>query len=159
MRAPWGVTELMRLIQLKPPHVAGILIAVSVGLHFLVPKSSRGSLSCLTCSAVAFLLGFGGMIWAWWLFRRAGTPIRPTAQAVSLVTSGPFRLSRNPMYLGIVVMLLGIALLVGSWPMLIAPLGFFVFMSQVFIPFEEQRLRQVFGESYDSYTRRVRRWI
>jgi protein-S-isoprenylcysteine O-methyltransferase Ste14 len=149
----------MKLIQVKPPHVAGILIAVSVGLHFLVPKPSRGGLSCLTCSAVAFLLGFGVMIWAWWLFRRAGTPIRPTAQAVSLVTSGPFRLSRNPMYLGIVVMLLGIALFVGSWPMLIPPLGFFVLMSLVFIPFEEQRLRQVFGEAYDSYARRVRRWI
>jgi protein-S-isoprenylcysteine O-methyltransferase Ste14 len=108
---------------------------------------------------VAFLLGFCVMIWAWWLFRRAGTPIRPTVQAVSLVTSGPFRLSRNPMYLGIVVMLLGVALLVGSWPMLIPPLGFFVLMSQVFIPLEEQRLRQVFGEAYDSDTRRVRRWI
>jgi protein-S-isoprenylcysteine O-methyltransferase Ste14 len=63
------------------------------------------------------------------------------------------------MYLGIVVMLLGIALFVGSWPMLIPPLGFFVLMSLVFIPFEEQRLRQVFGEAYDSYARRVRRWI
>jgi hypothetical protein len=59
----------MRLIQLKPPQLAGILIAVSVALHFLVPKFSRGGLSCLACSAVAFLLGFGGMIWAWWLFR------------------------------------------------------------------------------------------
>jgi uncharacterized protein (TIGR03382 family) len=149
----------MRLLQVKPPHVAGILIAVSVGLHFLVPKPSRAGLSCLACSGVAFLLGFGVMIWAWWLFRRAGTPIRPTAQAVALVTSGPFRLSRNPMYLGIVVLLLGVALLVGSWPMLIAPLGFLVLMSQVFIPFEEHKLRQVFGEAYDSYARRVRRWI
>jgi protein-S-isoprenylcysteine O-methyltransferase Ste14 len=63
------------------------------------------------------------------------------------------------MYLGIVVILLGIALWFGSWPMLVAPVGFFVFMSLVFIPYEERMLHDIFGEAYTSYARRVRRWI
>jgi protein-S-isoprenylcysteine O-methyltransferase Ste14 len=63
------------------------------------------------------------------------------------------------MYLGIVVMLLGIALWLGSWPMLIAPVGFLVFMSLVFVPYEEQRVLETFGDAYASYAQRVRRWI
>src|SRR5262249_55024845 len=104
-------------------------------------------------------LGFGLMMWAWSLFRQRGTPIRPTDQATVIIRSGPFRFSRNPMYLGIVFMLLGIAVWVGSLAMLIAPVGFFAFMSRVFIPYEEQRLREAFGDDYVSYTQKVRRWI
>ena len=49
--------------------------------------------------------------------------------------------------------------LVGSLPMLIAPVGFFAFMSLVFIPYEERRLRETFGGAYISFTQRVRRWM
>ncbi len=149
----------MNLIYVRPPQIAWLLLAVSVGLHFALPKEYRLDFACTTCGVVALVLGFLVMMWAWWLFRQSATPIRPTDRASSLVTSGPFRFSRNPMYLGIVVMLLGIALWLGSWPMLIAPAGFFVFMSLVFIPYEEQRLLETFGDAYASYAQRVRRWI
>ena len=149
----------MKLINVRPPQIAGLLLAVSAGLHFALPKAHRLDFACIACGVGAFVVGFLVMMWAWWLFRQSGTPIRPTDRASSLVTSGPYRFSRNPMYLGIVVMLLGIALWLGSWPMLIAPVGFFVFMSLVFIPYEEQRLRETFGDAYASYAQRVRRWI
>src|SRR5262245_48745398 len=149
----------MKLLNIKPPQVGWLLAALALGLHFALPKQYRGNFSCPVCGVVALALGFLMMMWAWWLFRRGDTPIRPTDRASSLVTSGPFRFSRNPMYLGIVVMLLGVALWMGSWPLLVAPVGFLVFMSLVFIPYEEQRLRDIFGEAYTSYTQRVRRWI
>ena len=149
----------MKLANIKPPQIAGMLLAVSLGLHFALPTEYRLDFACRACGSAASIFGFILMMWAWWLFRLSGTPARPTDRATSLVTSGPFRFSRNPMYLGIVVMLLGIALWLGSWPMLIAPVGFFVFMSLVRIPYEEQRLGDIFGEAYVSYTRRVRRWI
>ena len=149
----------MRLVNLKPPLIAGLLLALSVGLHFVLPQASRRQFACLWCGVTAIAIGCGVLIWAWWLFRRSGTPTRPTHQATALVTSGPFRVPRNPMYLAIVVMLLGLAVWVGSLPMLIAPIGFFAFMSLVFIPHEERRLRETFGEAYLSFTRRVRRWI
>ena len=73
--------------------------------------------------------------------------------------TGPFRFTRNPMYLGITIMLLGIAVAVGSPAMLIAPMGFFAIMSLVFIPYEEGRLREFFPKDYLDYTQRVRRWL
>jgi protein-S-isoprenylcysteine O-methyltransferase Ste14 len=149
----------MKLVNLKPPLVACLLLALSVGLHFVLPQASRRQFACWICGVMAIAIGVGVLMWAWWLFRKSGTPTRPTHQATALVTSGPFRFSRNPMYLAIVVMLLGIAVWVGSLPMLIAPVGFFAFMSVVFIPYEERRLRETFGDSYISFTQRVRRWM
>jgi len=149
----------MRMVNLKPPHIAGLLLALSVSLHFLLPQAYRRQFACLICGVIAIAIGFGLMMWAWWLFRKSGTPIRPSDQATALVSSGPFRFSRNPMYLGIVVMMLGIAVWVGSLPMLIAPVGFFAFTSLIFIPDEERRLRETFGDTFISFTQRVRRWI
>ena len=76
-----------------------------------------------------------------------------------LVTAGPYRFTRNPMYLGIFIMLVGIAVWVGSLPMFIAPVGFVLLMSWVFIPYEEQRLGEAFGEAYREYSTKVRRWL
>ena len=149
----------MRLAHIKPPQLVGLLLAVSVGLHFALPTTYRLDFACRACGIGALIFGFMLMRWALWLFRQSGTPAHPTHRAAALVLSGPFRFSRNPMYLGIVMMLLGIALRFGSWPMFIAPVGFFMFMSLVRIPSEEQALRNLFGEAYASYLRRVRRWI
>jgi len=149
----------MRLVNLKPPIVACLLLALSGGLHFVLPQAYRRQFACGMCGVVAIAIGVGVLLWAWWLFRKSGTPTRPTAQATALVTSGPFRFSRNPMYLAIVALLLGIAVWVGSLPMLIAPVGFFVVMSLAVIPAEERRLRETFGEAYLSFTQRVRRWV
>ena len=149
----------MRLVNLKPPVIACLLLALSVGLHFLLPQSYRRQFACLICGVMAIAVGLGVMMWAWWLFRKSGTPTRPTHQATALVTSGPFRFSRNPMYLAIVVIMLGPAVWVGSLPMLIAPVGFFAFMSLVFIPDEERRLCETCGDAHLSFAPRVRRWI
>jgi protein-S-isoprenylcysteine O-methyltransferase Ste14 len=94
------------------------------------------------------------------LFRREGTEINPTSPANrKLVTSGPFRLTRNPMYLGLVLTTLGIALWVGAWPMLLAPIAIFATANWVHIPFEEEKMRRQFGASFDTYASKTRRWI
>ena len=149
----------MGFLRLKPPHFAVALLAIGVAGHFAVPASIRGGFRCLPCGAALCAAGLGTMVWAWWLFRRAGTPIRPTDAPARLVAGGPYRVSRNPMYLGIVAILLGVAVVLGSWPMLVAPAGFVATMSLTFIPFEERRLHATFGEAYASYVRRVRRWL
>ena len=149
----------MKAIRVKPSQIAFVLIALSVGGHLLLTRDSRIAFTCYACAGCVFLVGLATMTWAWALFRRRGTPIRPTDAATALVTDGPYRLSRNPMYLGIVLMLLALAWGVGTLPMLIGPVGFFLVMSVVFIPYEEQRLQALFGETYAAYTRRVRRWL
>jgi protein-S-isoprenylcysteine O-methyltransferase Ste14 len=63
------------------------------------------------------------------------------------------------MYLGLTIAALGMAILVGSWPMLAAPLAVFLTANFAHIPFEEAKLRRQFGEAYEAFARRVRRWI
>lgn len=158
-RLPLDVKKKMKLINLKPTQAAWLLLGGSIGLHFVVPDGYRGDFACPACGAVTIGLGFGLMMWAWWLFRHSGTPIRPTDRATFLVVSGAFRISRNPMYLGILLMLAGVAIWVGSLPMMVAPVGFVILTSIVFIPYEEQRLREAFGAEYEAYARKVRRWL
>jgi protein-S-isoprenylcysteine O-methyltransferase Ste14 len=94
------------------------------------------------------------------LFLRQGIEINPTSTANrKLVTSGPYRFTRNPMYLGFVTVTLGIAFWVGAWPMFLAPIATFATANWVHIPFEEAKMRNQFGVAFDAYARKVSRWI
>ena len=111
-------------------------------------------------AVVLVILGIALAVTAAMLFRREGTEIDPTSAANrKLVTSGPFRFTRNPMYLGLVIVTLGIAFWVGAWPMFLAPVAIFATANWVHIPFEEAKMRRQFGDAFDTYGRRVRRWI
>jgi protein-S-isoprenylcysteine O-methyltransferase Ste14 len=92
-------------------------------------------------------------------FRRAGTGFRMKDGGVSLVTSGPFRFSRNPIYMAMLIWLLGLAVLLGSLMAFLYPLLFFVLTNFLLIPPEEKKLRDAFGESFANYCRKVRRWF
>jgi protein-S-isoprenylcysteine O-methyltransferase Ste14 len=70
------------------------------------------------------------MIWAWWLFRQRGNPICPTEAAHEMISAGPYSVTRNPMYLGILAILSGASLIMGSIPALVAPVGFFLIDEQ-----------------------------
>jgi protein-S-isoprenylcysteine O-methyltransferase Ste14 len=92
-------------------------------------------------------------------FRRAGTTIKPFQASAALVTSGVFRLSRNPMYLGMVLGLAGVALLLGALtPFLVIPF-FALLIQRRFIAVEERMLAQAFGSDYAAYQRLTRRWL
>ncbi len=94
------------------------------------------------------------------LFRREGTQVSPTSESNNkLVTGGPFQLTRNPMYLGLFVLSLGVALAIGATPMFVAPLLVFATANWVHIPFEEAKMRRQFGPAFDDYARNVRRWL
>ena len=145
-----------------------------------VPPPAWAVLYVVVCAAISWLLGWprvpglpapplgmaliaGGAIppvWAFALFRREGTEIEPTSPANRrLVTGGPFSFSRNPMYLGLVVITVGIAVWIGAWPMFVAPLALFATANGIHIPFEEAKMRRQFTSDFDAYTRRVRRWL
>jgi protein-S-isoprenylcysteine O-methyltransferase Ste14 len=105
------------------------------------------------------LTGIGLAVTAVLRLRREGTPVHPFEQPAALVTGGPFRISRNPIYLGMVIVLAGVALALGS---LIPPVVIPVFAHVIkrrFILGEERRLLAVFGERYREYQARVRRWL
>jgi protein-S-isoprenylcysteine O-methyltransferase Ste14 len=112
---------------------------------------------------IGMVVFFGGWIlpvWAYRTLNRAGTEIDPLSEFnARLVTTGPYAFTRNPMYLGLSIAALGLAIWVGSWPMLAAPpLTFFV-AARFHTPFEEAKMRRQFGAHYDAYAARVRRWI
>jgi protein-S-isoprenylcysteine O-methyltransferase Ste14 len=93
-------------------------------------------------------------------FRGQGAEIYPwSATHSTLVARGPFRFTRNPMYLGFVVLAIGAALVAGTWLMWLVPVLIFVLDNFVIIPFEEQSMERTFGDAYRSYKTRVRRWI
>jgi protein-S-isoprenylcysteine O-methyltransferase Ste14 len=92
-------------------------------------------------------------------FRRAGTPVVPFEPSTALVTGGWFRLTRNPMYLGLSLILLGVAMIDGTLGAFL-PLPVFVAILHFrFIRAEERFLEGIFGERYRAYRTQVRRWI
>ena len=94
------------------------------------------------------------------MFRLEGTEVKPTSERnTALVVRGPFRVTRNPMYLGLVIVTVGVAFWVGLLPMFAVPVLLFATTNCVHIPFEEDKLHRQFGAAFDDYLRRVRRWI
>lgn len=92
-------------------------------------------------------------------FRRVGTPLPPVRPVTTLVTSGPYRFTRNPIYLGMAVTYTGISVLTRSWwPLPLLPAAVLA-VDRLVIAREEPYLQRRFGAAYDDYCARVRRWL
>ena len=92
-------------------------------------------------------------------FARNDCEIMTFATPRNLVTTGLFHLSRNPMYLGFLLVLLGAALAANTWAALLAPLVFLLAAQLWYIPAEEIAAREAFGADYEAYAERTRRWL
>jgi len=157
-RAPAAAAP-SRWLRLRPPTLARVLTALALVLHAVVFGFSAPLGRSLAAGVPLLLAGFGWMAWAWWHFRRAGTPLPPTAQPTMLIDEGPYRFGRSPMYLGMTVMMLGTGLATGVPFMAIAAANFAAIVAAVHIPHEEAQLRRTFGGWYSDYAAGVRRWI
>ena len=148
------------MLKLPPPIWALAYMLIAAAASYLAGWPRVPGLPLVWLAVVLIALGITLAAAAAILFRREGTELNPTSTANrKLVTSGPFRLTRNPMYLALVVVALGVAFWVGAWPMFLAPIALFATANWVHIPFEEQKMRRQFGEAFDAYAREVRRWI
>ena len=134
------------------------LIAV-FALNETWPLLRFTSLAWQVVGAVVILMGLLLLVAANGLFVRAGTEVIPFRPVSSLVTGGVYRLSRNPMYLGMALVLLGCALTVGALSALAIPPVFAVIVQIRFIHHEERLLQGLFPEEYPAYCARVRRWL
>ncbi|NLO20390.1 MAG: isoprenylcysteine carboxylmethyltransferase family protein [Syntrophomonadaceae bacterium] len=133
--------------------LAAIVISISIeGITII-----RSPLSC--SGAVLAILGIVIILWSESLFRSAGTSVRPDRKPTKLNMSGPFRYSRNPMYMGLNLILAGEAVALGHISLLLFPLVFFIICHTLFIPEEERILEEIFGPEYIDYKKRVRRWL
>jgi protein-S-isoprenylcysteine O-methyltransferase Ste14 len=92
-------------------------------------------------------------------FKQLGTTVKPYQESSTLVTNGAFHISRNPMYLGMVLILAGIALLLRSLTPFLAIIPFAILMDQAYIKFEERMLAEKFGAIWEAYKAKTGRWL
>lgn len=105
------------------------------------------------------LICFGIIAWAKNLFEAAGTPVPPNQPATAIVKEGPYKFTRNPMYLSFMIGFIGLSFLASApFMTLFAIPLFFLLDRRVIVP-EEQYLTAKFGETYMDYKKQVRRWI
>jgi protein-S-isoprenylcysteine O-methyltransferase Ste14 len=152
----------MRIHRWTPPLPLALALLPAMWLisrTWPVPGFDFGARSVLAVTLGSAGLGLCGAAVA--SFRRAKTTVDPTRpeRASSLVDGGVFAYSRNPMYVGFALVLLGWALWLGSAVALAVPPAFVAYLDRVQVPQEERALAAAFGEAYADYRRRVRRWI
>ena len=148
------------MLKLPPPIWALLFLILTAGASYLVGWPTVPQVHSLSIGIGLIAVSFIAPFWALVLFRREGTQVSSTSETNNkLVTGGPFRFTRNPMYLGLVVLSLGVAVATGAILMFVAPLLVFATANWVHIPFEEAKMRRQFGPAFDDYARNVRRWL
>jgi protein-S-isoprenylcysteine O-methyltransferase Ste14 len=144
-----------------PPPIWGI--GSLIALYFLSDLSafhSRADWSNRIAAGAFLILGFAPSVAAIAQFRRAGTQVRPDSETNNkLIVGGLCRITRNPMYLGMIFFTLGVAFWFGRPLMFLSPVFVFALTNFLFIPFEEEKMRRQFGGEFDAYTKSVRRWL
>ena len=134
-----------------------ILLAIILNLFLPIKKVIVQPYNYL--GIVIILVGLLIDVRAWVLFRKRKTTLNPYKRPLKLVNDGLFKISRNPMYLGMDLILWGMSILLGSLITFIFPIIFIILIERLFIEFEEKNLEERFGKRYIDYKKKVRRWI
>ncbi|MEX3009145.1 isoprenylcysteine carboxylmethyltransferase family protein [Hoeflea sp. TYP-13] len=142
-----------------PPIIAlaAVLLSVSAGMFIELPFFHGPAFRIAGVALLVLVVAVD--IWSISTLRAAHTTVMPTRKSTQLVTAGPFGFSRNPIYLGNVLLLLALGLiLANAWFLIFAALAA-IGIQKFAIDREELHLLAVFGAEYESYCRRVRRWL
>jgi protein-S-isoprenylcysteine O-methyltransferase Ste14 len=136
-----------------------ILLILSILFHFIFPLRivlyAPFTFSGILIIGFGFILGF----WSRALLLKNKTTLSPYESPTFLITTGPYRISRNPVYLAMAAILLGGAVVMGTLVPFIFTVLYIVIIEILFIPDEEQRLEKIFGMEYREFKKKVRRWI
>jgi protein-S-isoprenylcysteine O-methyltransferase Ste14 len=143
---------------LRPPIVflSAILLGIALNriwpLPFLPPTLALLGALVTMCAVILFVLSFRE-------FRAAGTSVRGTERTTTIVRTGPYRFSRNPIYVSFVLLVLGLSVWLNGLWLLVTLVPAVGFIAAVVIPREERFLERNFGDQYSSYKATVRRWL
>jgi protein-S-isoprenylcysteine O-methyltransferase Ste14 len=144
---------------LLPPTYLYVAIVLMLVLKFLFPVKMIIPFPWELLGLIPLALGIALNLMADRSFREAKTTVKPFQESAALVTDGVYRISRHPMYLGFVLILLGLAVLLGSvTPFVVVPI-FAIVMERVFIAVEEGMLEEKYGQSWLGYKSRTHRWV
>lgn len=149
-------------IRVPPPFIFAGGWLVAWWLHRRLPFDIDGSGASAWQTALglaACAAGLGLVAWGITTFTLARTPVIPHRPARALVRHGPYRFTRNPMYVGLTSLHIGLALVANmAWPLVMLPVVLIVLTTYV-IRREEAHLTRMFGEDYHAFRRDVRRWL
>lgn len=148
-------------VMVPPPAVAAAVALAMWGISLTLPllplPAAPRLAACTGFAIVALVISVAGVV----AIRRAGTTINPTTPEAtsSLVSSGIYRVTRNPMYLGLSLVLVAWAIFLSSAWAVLGPLAFVRYIGRFQIAPEERALSKLFGSEYEAYQARVRRWL
>jgi protein-S-isoprenylcysteine O-methyltransferase Ste14 len=142
-----------------PPTYLFVSMATMVLLHFLIPVFKIARYPWNFLGIIPLVTGVFLNLRADAAFKKEQTTVKPFESSTALVTTGVFRISRHPMYLGMVLILLGIAILMGSLTPLFVITIFGTLIELVFVRTEERMLEEQFGPTWVAYKKKVRKWI
>jgi protein-S-isoprenylcysteine O-methyltransferase Ste14 len=144
---------------ITPPTCLFVAVLLMVALHLACPLAGVVAPPWTLAGVAPVLVGLAVNVWASAIFGKTRTTIKPSEQSTHLVVDGPFRFSRHPMYAGMVLVLAGVAVMLGTVaPFAVIPA--FVWLMQVrFVRPEERSMEETFGQAYTEYKKRVRQWI
>ncbi len=143
---------------LPPTYFLGAIF-LALLCHYMVPLHQFISFPWCLLGLGPLVIGVALNLLADQAFKQHDTTVKPFETSTELVTRGVFNISRNPMYLGMVLILFGIAFLLGSVTPFTVTLALAVLLDRMFIRSEEQMLEATFGEQFRQYRKEVRRWI
>jgi len=143
---------------LIPPHVLGFCITIEIALIFVFNEYRVIKFPFNLFGIIGIILGQGLIILTNSFMKKHKTTFTYNL-STTLITKGPFGFSRNPMYLGMEIVLIGLSILIGNAIGFVLPILCFAFFQRYFIPYEEQKATQEFGDEYINYCKRVRKWI
>ncbi|CAG1008807.1 protein-S-isoprenylcysteine O-methyltransferase [Burkholderiales bacterium] len=163
IRTSGNIIDIMRFLELRvPPPVVALLVALAMwGASRESAAPAAPDLVRVPLAIALAVVGAAFDVSGFLAFRRARTTINPMKprSASSLVESGVYRVTRNPMYVGLLFMLCGWTVFLWSWWALPGPLAFAAYIGRFQIAPEEKALAALFGARYLAYKARVRRWL
>jgi protein-S-isoprenylcysteine O-methyltransferase Ste14 len=146
-------------IKIYPPVLAGVLLIAGLLIHLIGGHHHRVVHFHQFAGLLIVAGGVGLSFYAAAIFAARNTTKDPYGEPAALVTVMPYTFTRNPMYLGLTIILLGFAVFFWSAAVVLAPVVFYFVIDRLVIPREEQALERIFGNTYLDYQRHVRRWV
>jgi protein-S-isoprenylcysteine O-methyltransferase Ste14 len=142
-----------------PPTYLFIAVVIMMGLHLIFPVATIIPAPWNITGIIPLAAGVILNLVADRDFKKHRTTVKPFEESAVVITTGLYRLSRNPMYLGFELILIGVALFLGSLTPFLVVILFPLLMEALFIRAEEEMLAQQFGQHWLAYKEQVRRWI
>ena len=146
-------------MKLYPPHFLLISVIVMLAIWYVFSSSNPKNIFLMSTGWVLIISGLTCNVIAANQFIKAKTSIIPLTESSFLVKKGIFRFSRNPMYTGMTIFLIGLGVILNNFYNIVVIIGFFLLIRNKFVMKEEELLKETFGEEYLSYIKEVRRWI